>query len=177
MEPIKQTMNYAKAAKSNLSVKHCLRCPWVLWHHDINDPNYKIEAYFKIIEIETIEDFWITFNQITDFSNGMFFLMRKGISPLWEDPINAHGGAWKFKVKRSEATNIWVNLAMTVIGETISDHPEKITGISISPKYQNATIRVWNNDKNRYGHHFSNDIDPHIIFKNSIYELNSQQNL
>lgn len=157
-------------------MRHSLKNTWVLWYHDIENPNYNIDDYLKIIEIETVEDFWVTFNQISDVSNGMFFLMRKGVTPQWDHPININGGTWKFKIKKSDANTVWINVALTLIGETISDKSEKIVGLSISPKYQNVTIRVWNSESQRYGHYFSGDIDPHIIFKNGIYELNSQYN-
>jgi len=155
---------------------HKLNSSWVLWWHDLENKRYTLGDYEKIVEIATIEDFWIVFNAIPDFANGMFFLMRKGITPLWEDPINQQGGAWKFKVRKDDANVVWLNLAMTLVGETLSDQSEKITGISISPKYYNVTIRVWTREPNRYGHHFSQDIDPHIIFKNSIFELSKSMN-
>ena len=162
-----------KQSQNNCAVAHQdkLNSAWILWHHDINNPHYHLEDYKKLLRIETVQDFWIAFNQIKDVSSGMYFLMRDGVPPIWEHPVNKNGGAWKFRIRKSEAHRVWINLALTVIGETISDKSDKITGISISPKFQNTTVRVWNSDNVRH-HKFSNDIDPHIIFKKSIYESN-----
>ena len=39
--------------------------------------------------------------------NTMLFLMRSGITPLWEDPKNRYGGCFSFKVVNKHVHSIW----------------------------------------------------------------------
>lgn len=89
-----------------------LNTVWVLWHHDINNPNYQLSDYNQLLKIETVEDFWIAFNQIRDVYNSMFFLMREkiAIGAIWEDPKNKNGalGSLKFiNQKHTKYGLIW----------------------------------------------------------------------
>ena len=133
--------------------QHRLNDNWVLWFHEMNSEDWTVESYKKLAEISTIEEFWSVYNHIPSVINGMWFLMRKEhndkpIYPLWEDPTVIDGGAWLFKIHKIQADNVWLDLSLLLIGETICDNPLEIMGLSISPKKYYVTIRVWNRDKN-----------------------------
>jgi hypothetical protein len=36
-------------------------------------------------------------------TDGMFFLMRNGIPPLWENANNVYGGAYSFRIPKARA--------------------------------------------------------------------------
>ena len=120
---------------------------WILWYHDNDSTDWSIDGYQQIIEIDNVEDFWLTFNKIRDFSTGMFFLMRKGCLPIWETyDGNVH--FIKYRSNRKFYYQQWLNLCKASIGETITNEPKKIIGVSISPKMKNIVIRIWMlNDK------------------------------
>ena len=78
----------------------------------------------------------------------MFFLMKEGIMPIWEDPCNANGGYLSFKVPKRNANDIWKKLSAGFVGNSLTEESNKmtyITGISISPKISNCVMKIWNN--------------------------------
>ena len=75
-----------------------LKSSFVLWYHKINDTNWDKDSYISLGKIDSIKSFWIIYNKIGSFLGGMFFLMREGIFPQWEDKANIKGGYWSFKI-------------------------------------------------------------------------------
>ena len=76
----------------------------------------------------------------------MLFVMRNGITPLWEDPKNRSGGCFSFKVINKYVPNIWKSLLCALCGETLMQDIKKnnfINGITISPKKNFCVIKIW----------------------------------
>jgi len=139
------------------NIKNPTNNKWIVWYHNPSDKNWGIESYKDILEISSIEDFWVLKNSwdkcLPKVSEGMFFLMRKKgdvcIYPQWEDPNNTNGGYWSFKVTKTDSENVWFELMMFMLGECITnDHIESlnINGISISPKKNFCIVKIWNKD-------------------------------
>ena len=42
----------------------------------------------------------------------MFFIMREGIEPFWEDPQNVNGGCWSFKISKGNIKKYWTELSI-----------------------------------------------------------------
>ena len=91
------------------SDKHMLNSKWVVWYHNPSDKSWDRESYKDILEISSLEDFFVLKNSWQNclplVSEGMFFLMRKlkndkVIYPQWEDINNKHGGYWSFKIDK-----------------------------------------------------------------------------
>ena len=132
---------------------HTLNTPWVLWYHQVNDPNFTKDSYTKVAEMATIEQFVKTFNNFPTFQKGMFYLMRKDTFPQWEDESNINGGYWSFKIPKTVVDESWKQLAASCVGECLTKKPEdmeNINGISYSPKINNVIIKILNkhSDKN-----------------------------
>ena len=72
------------------------------------------------------------------------FLMKNNIPPLWEDINNINGGVITYKITKKNADNIWRDLTMGLIGNTLTENQNNyINGISISPKINNCIIKIW----------------------------------
>lgn len=126
-----------------------LDCTYILWYHDKNNKDWSIESYIKIGSISSIKEFWQIYNLIEDVSEGMFFLMRENIAPIWEDDANINGGTWSYKISKKMIHNIWVELSCALIGNSLTkkiNNKDIITGISVSPKVYNSILKIWNND-------------------------------
>ena len=84
------------------STKKILNSKWVLWVHKVNDSDWTIDSYKKICEIDSIEKFFlISYNwekYLPRLDTGIFFLMREGVFPKWEDSRNINGGCWSIRV-------------------------------------------------------------------------------
>ena len=141
----------SKSSIQNLSNEtvHQLNDTWVLWYHDLKSSDWSELAYDKLFSFNTVEDFWILYNNINDLTNGMYYLMRNGIPPMWEHEKNINGGAWTFKIDKRNLNNFWKDLSCYCVGETVCSQPQNIVGLSISPKIRYATVRVWTSDKHQ----------------------------
>ena len=137
--------------------KHLTNTKWIVWYHNPSDKNWGLDSYKDIIEISSIEDFWVLKNSwdkcLPKIYEGMFFLMRKTktgcIYPQWEDKHNRKGGYWSFKVSKDLAEEAWFNLMMFTLGECVVGDVNDIryiNGISISPKKNFCIIKIWNSD-------------------------------
>lgn len=120
----------------------------VLYHHSLDD--WTVGGYRKIFDISTMSDFWHFHNNIDcigGINNLHFFMFRKGITPIYEDKKNCDGGSWSMLVAMSNAYEVWEELAMHLVGETMTNDPLSITGISINVKSDVSVIRIWNNNR------------------------------
>jgi len=131
------------------SVKR-LNDKWILWYHDPNDTKWDINSYKKISSLESINDFWNTYEFLNNkiIENSMLFLMRGGIQPMWEDKKNINGGCWSFKITKGNIKKYWTELSIFLLSENIINDYTCVNGISISPKKSFCIIKIWNNDKN-----------------------------
>jgi len=116
-----------------------------------NDEPAMFSANFIVNVGKKVEKFWKIYNSLPELADIMLFLMRDDIKPMWEDERNKNGGAYLYKIHNNKLSDIWTEVSCAVIGETLHTNFEmskKITGISISPKFQTTTLRVWVADLN-----------------------------
>jgi hypothetical protein len=132
---------------ANSKTEHPLNTPWVLWYHDPDNSEWTLQSYEKLATVSTIEQYWGVMNNLKRIDCGMFFFMREGYIPMYEDVKQIDGGGLTFKVSRKDIYQFFKEITMYAVGEIISDHPEEIVGISVSPKIQFCSLRVWTNAK------------------------------
>ena len=84
------------------SSEHLLKSVWTLYYHDLNSIKWNLEDYQKLITIESLEDFSIVYNNIKDWNDGLYYLMRDDYPPIWENELNKNGGGWTFKIIRTQ---------------------------------------------------------------------------
>ena len=72
--------------------------------------------------------------------------MRDNIHPLWEDKNNINGGCWSYKKNINLISDLWTDISIYLIGETLYNEPLQINGISICMKKgKNSIIKIWTN--------------------------------
>lgn len=152
---------------------------WVIWYHD-NNNDWTIKGYKNIYEITTIEDFWEIYLRLNNYIllKGQFFLMKKGIEPIWENEANLKGGCWSYKINKNDSFMSWLYLSMNICGEIITkDHKnmDSINGISLSPKKNFCIIKIWNNDKNNIEDVLVDKIN-NINLSLCLYKNNKERN-
>ena len=148
---------------------------WVLWVHRVNDSDWSIDSYERITEIDSIEKFWLIYNNweklLPKLDMGIFFLMREGVFPKWEDSMNINGGCWSIRVSRADIQNTWSELTMAMIGEYLYRNVERndeINGLSISPKKNFCVIKIWSSQCEDIATEVFSDI-PFLDLSGSIY--------
>ena len=94
-----------------------LQTSWTLWYHNHNNNNWELGSYHDILPFTTIEEFWHIYEEVkeTHIQNGMFFMMRYNIKPIWEDDKNCMGGCWSYKVDKEDVYNVWLQLSSKII--------------------------------------------------------------
>jgi hypothetical protein len=125
-----------------------LRYKWNLWAHLPQDSDWTVKSYKKIYQFKTVEDaIAITESLPTDLiKNCMLFVMRDGVTPMWEDSKNRNGGCFSYKVSNKNVFDVWRDLTYVLIGETISTNNtfvNSVTGITISPKKNFCIVKIW----------------------------------
>lgn len=121
---------------------------WVLWCH-VNKNDWTLKSYAEKYTIQNIEEFWALFNNLDKLNLGSnyYFLMREGITPIWEDPQNKTGGSWSFKISPTKVCDLFTDLAVYTCGETLLKKEMSCNGISICcKKKDNYVVKIWNND-------------------------------
>jgi translation initiation factor 4E len=130
--------------------QHILTNTWSLWAHMPTDSDWSPQSYIKIYTFNTIEEI-ICINETLASTEVlikccMLFLMKDGIKPTWEDPLNRSGGCFSYKVSNKSVYEVWKELSYVVVGNTISTKASfvaGVTGITISPKKNFCIIKIW----------------------------------
>jgi len=149
MESLHTDSTMATASISNeTSVSHKLRYKWNLWAHLPQDPDWTVKSYKKIYQFKTVEEAIGITESLPEnlVKNCMLFIMRDGITPMWEDPKNRNGGCFSYKVSNKNVFEVWRDLTYVLIGETISANNtfvNSVTGITISPKKNFCIVKIW----------------------------------
>jgi len=154
-----------------MSVKsHPLNTTWTLYYHLIDNDNWDILSYVKLISCCSLEDIINYYKYINEevCKKSMLFLMRKDIKPIWEDTENINGGCYSFKIQNRLIHNVWKNISYNLVAENLLDQNQNlINGISISPKKYFCILKIWITDKSYSKLKFNNEYisDLEYIFK------------
>ena len=123
---------------------------WCVYFHAKNQTKNYSENTRKLIEINNIEDFWKTFNNIPRPSHmfsetglkkklkstgeipGAISLFRKNSFPSWEDSTNSKGFEWSFKKYKDfeYMNNLWFLLLIKTVSENF-EHSDILNGVRI----------------------------------------------
>jgi hypothetical protein len=138
----------ADAHADEIACHHPLSSGWTLWCHLPHDTDWSLKSYIKLCDFNTVEQAVSVTEMLPPklVMNCMLFLMREGITPIWEDVRNRNGGCFSYKVSNKDVQDCWRQLTYAVVGNSIS--PNKallpvVNGITISPKKNFCIVKVW----------------------------------
>lgn len=135
---------------------------WTLYFHSPKEKKWGLETYTAIGTAKTWKDVYSMLNSIGDnkIKGGMFFWMRKGVPPLWENYQNIRGGSYSLRGSLEKGVDVFhLYTIAAMLGAATQDKEDRILGVSISPKligngeHQNIgffVIKVWNADCTRF---------------------------
>jgi Eukaryotic initiation factor 4E len=138
--------------KNSVEQPNSLAFAWNIYYHLPQDKNWTMESYVPIYENICCLNSLITINEaISDniIKYCMLFVMKKGITPMWEDKANRDGGCFSFKVINKVVPDVWRTLMYLVCGNSLTKnaaHMQLVNGITISPKKNFSIIKVWMRD-------------------------------
>jgi hypothetical protein len=138
------TQNMIITDNSNIK-KNCisLNNQFSFWYHNPDQIDWSLESYHKILEFNTLHEFWYLDKYIKKdmVENGMFFIMINGIMPTWEDKHNIDGGCLSWKVDRKLCYKFWIDTVGHFIMEHLGNLTDYTNGVSISPKKNSSIIK------------------------------------
>lgn len=143
---------------------------WDIYYHLPQETSWSLASYKLIMgSIDTAEKIIALNNAISEniVKYCMIFVMKKGITPMWEDPKNRTGGCFSYKVFNKQVFDVWKTLLLRLCGETLcidKKYNQNINGITISPKKNFCIIKIWLENCNLQ--------DPNII--SNIPDLSNQ---
>lgn len=73
-------------------------------------------------QIISVKEFYQHFNNIPVESlklRDSIHLFHLGVKPVWEDPRNARGGAWYFKISKDIAAQFWHEICLLAVGDVL----------------------------------------------------------
>jgi hypothetical protein len=119
---------------------------WTLWFHKIDDANWTIDSYINIMSFNDMIGFMTAYNTIKKYMNqGLFFLMKNDIPPIWESPENINGSAISIITGFDINTEL-LTYMIGICGDDWVEDMSKLNGLSITPKYKKLLIKIWTND-------------------------------
>ena len=133
--------------------KYKLNQKWILWYHSIKNDKWDITSYDKLLILQNLFDYQIIneYFKKNYYYNGMFFIIKENINPIWEDPNNRLGGCISFKYGNNILKE-FLKLLLLCITHNLSteENINEINGLSISPKKEFNIVKIWtkNYDKN-----------------------------
>ena len=116
------------------------------------------ERLVRLAEVNDVRSFWNLFNNFDTTLlplRDSVHLFKRGVKPIWEDPRNAQGGAWTFRVPKHLAPEFWKEVCMMAIGEQLQAAVEEagvetfrddICGVSLGVRFGSMLVQVWNRD-------------------------------
>jgi hypothetical protein len=122
---------------------------WDLYYHLPQNKNWDLSSYQLIMgNIDTADKLVAIGEALTSnvMKYCMLFVMRAGITPMWEDKRNRNGGFFSYKVANKFVPEVWKTLFYALCGETLSTNPKYsplINGITVSPKKSFCIIKIW----------------------------------
>ena len=150
-----------------------LKNEWKLWFHSINDNNWNKSSYKQLFSLKDLFDTNLMMNifKQNHYQNGMFFLMKNGVFPNWEDPSNRMGGCLSFKISSKNVISEWRDLFLKCNLECIlKDENDKINGLSISPKKEFNILKIWFSENVDYKNLFIDKENSELTLSNSLYK-------
>lgn len=137
--------------ESNVS-STTLNSSWSLFYHLPQNKSWDLVSYVNIFDCIDTLDKLVAINQhISEnvVKYCMLFVMRKGISPQWEDPKNRNGGCFSYKVINKFVFDVWKELFHLLCTNKLTNNPNdmlKINGVTISPKRNFCILKIWLSD-------------------------------
>ena len=147
--------------------------PWTLYWHSSEGKDWSFPSYTSFGTMKTWQDFLkiLVALKIDTLSEGMFFLMRGDIPPLWENCNNVYGGAYSFRILKAKAGPAFVRYAIAaMLKEIVKNDANQINGLSISPKRTHNIVKIWNTDARTHNRktdlvcHHPDVLDEEIVY-------------
>jgi Eukaryotic initiation factor 4E len=165
---------------------------WTLYFHSPREKKWSIETYTEIGTVATWREMFALLNALGDtkLKGGMYFWMRKGIPPLWENYQNIRGGSYSLRGGIDNGVDIFVTYSVGAMMGIATNKDDKVMGINISPKLVGGgnrdtdqtigfyTIKIWNQDCMKFGKSSGLTLlDKHMATEDVLYTPHNEKKM
>jgi hypothetical protein len=128
---------------------------WNVSLHNIEKEDWSLDSYEHIYSFNNFGRYLRLFNNfhLLDKINNDIFIMRDGVTPIWEDLNNRYGGICSLKIDyynkigRNEiGSEIMFCITTLIINESLIRNNQDINGISYSIRNKSIFIKIWVKD-------------------------------
>ena len=133
-----------------------LHTTWTVWIHANDNPDWSLESYKAIYEIDSVGSMWRFLHVLENLDKSVrqYFIMRSGITPIWEDNNNKQGGICSIMIdnmSRSRSggdlgVDAFSAICIMVLNESFVKSNQIINGLCYSIKSRSALIKLWIKD-------------------------------
>lgn len=123
---------------------------WNVYFHDYMDSNWNRESYEILTSYDNATDFWTIFEIMRDtLQMGMFFFMKNGVFPKWDDSYNNNKKFcfMSIKVLKANVPDFMEYMLVRISTDSLLTNAEleqgMIDGVSVSPKKNFCIIKLW----------------------------------
>lgn len=159
---MRNASRFSDAKSPAESPLHELSARWDLWFiaNSCSIPFYEYKERLRHLgAFESVEGFLAfqrSLRPVRVFNGKVdFYYFRYGVLPLYDDPANAKGGHWYFKVKlEADYDRLWSRLLVAAVGGAF-DGCEDFRGLAICVKEHFCTVSFWQGDHTNLESRFS----------------------
>lgn len=137
-----------------------LNTTWNVWIHDNDNNDWSLDSYKNIFEIDSVGSMWrfLTVLNNLDKNVRQYYIMRKGITPIWEDNNNKNGAICSImldNLNRFSSTrefigvDVFTAICILVMNESFVSNNMDINGLCYSIKSNKILIKLWVKDYSR----------------------------
>ena len=131
-----------------------LNSKWTIWIHDNEDTDWSVGSYRAIYEIDSVGKMWRFLNVFDNLNKTVrqYYIMREGITPIWEDNNNKEGGICSIMMENNRnvsnlsgniCVDTFISILCLVMNETFVINNMDINGLCYSVKQKYALIKLW----------------------------------
>lgn len=129
-----------------------LNSSWTIWFMS-RGPGVKISNYLdatkQLESFSTVEEFWHIYTHLKRVDRlpftSEFQVFRKGVKPMWEDPVNVNGGKWVIRFKRPFKTysnSIYTSSAANSANNSLATTPTSSHAVLATTNQSSAVANL-----------------------------------
>jgi hypothetical protein len=159
----KQPKDVAELAYYDSSVKlpgdeMKLNSTWIVWIHENSNPEWDLRSYTSIFNIDSIGSMWRFLSVLDNLDKNVrqYYIMRDGITPIWEDNNNKNGAICSIMIDNMNrngrhsrgdlGVDAFAAICILVMNESFVKNNMDINGLCYSIKSRSVLIKLWVKD-------------------------------
>jgi hypothetical protein len=157
-----EELEYYDPIKTHYGDDVKLSSTWTVWIHENSNCDWSIESYKSIFTIDSVGSMWRFLSIFDNLDKNVrhYYIMRDGITPIWEDNRNINGAICSIMIdnvtknrsfKGDLGVDAFIAICILTMNESFVKNNSEINGLSYAIKGRSPFIKIWidNYEKNK----------------------------